>query len=87
VADCALAFAISAIGFTLLYIVIEGWLDWKSPTGTSRFFRIYRMWIAQKKADFLSRVNSNIHAFVAICFGFYALFLKWYDEAPDPVQS
>ena len=37
----------------------------------------YKRWNPQKKADFVSRITSQIHAFVAICIAFKALFYTW----------
>jgi hypothetical protein len=38
----------------------------------------YEQWTLQKKADFISRITSQIHALVAICFSVKALFFTWY---------
>lgn len=37
----------------------------------------YKRWTPQKKADFVSRITSQIHAFIAILVAIKALFYTW----------
>lgn len=76
----ALAYAFG-ISFTTFYLVFEAsyyLYEKKSREPSDNKCLIeYRRWTPQKKADFVSRITSQLHAFVAIVLSSKALFFTW----------
>eukprot|EP00347_Sterkiella_histriomuscorum_P021073 403335363 len=67
----------SIFGFLAIYTSIQRSLELngqKDPRELSNYMKEYVTWTPQQKADFISRITSQMHAFLSICLAIKALF-------------
>jgi hypothetical protein len=70
----------STIFFFGFFCLIKWYFDFSSrnPKGNQTFWLMkYRQMSDEKRSDFVSRINSQIHAILACILGFNAAFLTW----------
>ncbi len=70
------AFSGSLISFYLVYQATYHTFECFSRKGAS-WLAEYKKWTRQQKADFVSRITSQLHALIVISLSIKALFFTW----------
>ncbi len=72
----------SMIGFFTLYSILEHVYYSKSGSKAeqSKYWKEFAKLSATQKADYLSRIISQVHAAFAVVFSIYGIFFEWYDN-------
>jgi hypothetical protein len=72
------SFLISGSFFIVMFELLHLWYDRKSRQETDNVcFKEYATWNPQKKADFISRIVSQVHAIMAIVLAIKSVFFTW----------